>query len=123
MPLNDQVLEILFSFLFEGKGRTKYDLQLAAVPVCRLLQTRRLRGFETVKMEVFRMGLGWAMRAKQFWMRAACLQEALLREEQEWVQMYKSIHWEADRLRLDSAYTDWELRDFVASDNDPQSAM
>ena len=123
MPLNDQVLEVLFSFLLEGKGKTDYDLQRASVPVCRLLQTRRLRGFETAKLEVMRRGLGWAMRAQRFWMRTARLNEAHLREEREWVQTYKSVHWEADRLRLDSVYTDWELRDFMTSHDDPRSAM
>ena len=89
-----------------------------------MLQTRRVRGFEHVKMEMYRMGLGWAMRAKQFWMRTARFHEACLKEEQVWVRTYKNVHWEADRLRLDSAYSDWELRDFRdPSDDDPQSAL
>ena len=70
MPLSDQVLELVFSFLLEGKGRTERDLQLAAMPACRLLQTRRMRGFDHVTLEVCRMGLGWAMRGRTFFLRA-----------------------------------------------------
>ena len=70
MPLSDEALELIFSFLLEKKGATERDLQLAAQPVCRLLQTRRMRGFEHVTLEVCRMGLGWAMRGRTSFERA-----------------------------------------------------
>ena len=71
MPLPDEVLELLFSFLLEKRGRTGLELQLAAQPVCRLLQTRRMRGFEHVTLEVCRRGLGWAMGGRTFFEQAA----------------------------------------------------
>ena len=75
--LSDQVLETVFAFLRgQGDGRTDEDLQLAAQPVCRLLQTRRMHGFDHVKLDVCRKGLQWAMRAQEFWKRAAILSQA-----------------------------------------------
>ena len=72
MSLSDQVLDLVLSFLFERKdGKTDGDLRLAALPVYKLLQTRRMRGFDHVKLELCRKGLQWAMRAKEYWMGAA----------------------------------------------------
>jgi hypothetical protein len=123
MP-SDNVLELVFSFLLDGdEGRTNRDLQLAAQPACRLLQTRRMRGFEHVKLELHRKGLKWALKAKEYWERAALVSEARLKYEQEWVQTYKNVHYEADRLRLNRAY-DWQLEDFRdPPDRDPDSAF
>jgi len=69
MPPSDQILEILFSFLLEKKGSTDRELQLATQPVCGLLQTRQMRGFEYVRLEVCRRGLGWARRSKEYFER------------------------------------------------------
>ena len=63
MPLSDSILEFVFSFLLEDGEE---DLRLVALPVCRLLQTRRLRGFDHVNLRVCRMGLEWALRQKAF---------------------------------------------------------
>jgi hypothetical protein len=63
MPLSDSVLEFVFSFLLEGEDA---DLRLVALPACRLLQVRRLRGFDHVNLRVCRMGLEWALRQKAF---------------------------------------------------------
>ena len=73
--LSDQVLEMVFSFLEQGDGRADADLQLAAQPTCRLLQTRRMHGFDHVKLAVCRKGLQWAMRAQEFWKHAAILSQ------------------------------------------------
>ena len=64
MPLPDSVLEFVFSFLLEGAGAA--ELRLVARPACRLLQVRRLRGFDHVVLRVCRMGLEWAMRQRAF---------------------------------------------------------
>ena len=56
MPLPDEALELILHFLLAEKGAGG-ELKLVAQPVCRLLQTRRLRGFEWVTLEVCRMGL------------------------------------------------------------------
>ena len=75
--LSDQVLETVFAFLRgQGSGRTDEDLQLASQPICRLLQTRRMHGFDHVKLAVCRRGLDWAMRAQEFRKQAAILSQA-----------------------------------------------
>ena len=124
MPLSDQVLELVFAFLLEkGGGKTDRDLQLAALPACRLLQTRRTRGFEHVKQELLRRGLKWALEAKQRWERRARKIESELEESEHWVQTYKNVHFAADRLRLDNVY-ERELRDFYPRSNrDRESAL
>ena len=77
--LSDQVLELVFAFLREhGGGKTDEDLQLAALPVCKLLETRRMHGFDYVKLEVCRKDLQWAMRAQEYWKRAALLSQVKL---------------------------------------------
>ena len=63
MPLPDSVLDLVFPFLLEVGDE---DLRLVALPVCRLLQTRRMRGFDDVVLRVCRMGLRWALRQKAF---------------------------------------------------------
>ena len=70
MPLSDQALELVFSFLLEKKGGAERELQLVARPVCRLLQARRMRSFAHVALEVCWMGLDWAMKEKTFCERA-----------------------------------------------------
>ena len=62
MPLSDPILELVFSFLLEGEG----ELRLVGRPACRLLQARRMRGFDHVALRVSRMGLEWAMRERAF---------------------------------------------------------
>ena len=125
MPLSDNVLELVFSFLLDKKdGDPNRKLRYAAQPVCRLLQTRRMRGFEHVEEELLRRGLKWALEAKEFWERRAYGAESRLEVEEEWVRTYKRLHYEADRLRLDRVYDNWELRDFRdPSDRDPDSAF
>ena len=61
--LPDSVLDLVFPFLLEAGEE---DLRLVALPVCRLLQTRRMRGFDDVVLRVCRMGLKWALRQKAF---------------------------------------------------------
>ena len=63
MPLPDSVLELVFPFLLEVGDE---DPRQVALPVCRLLQTRRMRGFDDVVLRVCRMGLRWALRQKAF---------------------------------------------------------
>jgi hypothetical protein len=65
MPLTDPALELVFSFLLEEKG----ELRLVARPACRLLQARRMRGFDHVALRVSRMGLEWAMKERAFFER------------------------------------------------------
>ena len=77
--LSDQILELAFAFLREqGGGKTDGDLQLAALPTCKLLETRRMRGFDHVKLELCRKGLIWAMRAQEYWKRAALVSQLKL---------------------------------------------
>ena len=125
MPPPDQVLELVFAFLLDKKeGDANRKLRYAAQPACRLLQTRRMRGFEHVKQELLRRGLRWALEAKEHWKRQALWADSRLEVEQEWVRTYKRLHYEADRLRLDRVYDNWELRDFRdPSDRDPDSAF
>ena len=60
MALPDEVLELIFHFLLAKKVEEN-ELKVAARPVCRLLQTRRLRDFQWATLEVCRMGLQWAL--------------------------------------------------------------
>ena len=64
MPLSDQALELVFSILLKEKGEK--ELRLVARPACRLLQARRMRGFDHVALRVCRMGLEWAMKERAF---------------------------------------------------------
>ena len=77
MPLSDNVLELVFPFLLDKKegdanGKLRYD----ARPACRLLQTRRMRGFEHVRQELLRRGLNWALEAKDRWEQRAVWAES-----------------------------------------------
>jgi hypothetical protein len=64
MPLPDSILELVFPYLLEVGDEA--DSRHVALPVCRLLQTRRMRGFDYVILRVCRMGLRWALREKAF---------------------------------------------------------
>ena len=66
MPLSDEALELIFSFLLGKKGGAEGASRLAARPVCRLLQTRRMRGFAHVTLEVCRLGLNWAVGERAY---------------------------------------------------------
>jgi hypothetical protein len=63
MSLSDSVLELVFPSLLEVGDE---DPRQVALPVCRLLQARRMRGFDDVVLRVCRMGLRWALRQKAF---------------------------------------------------------
>jgi hypothetical protein len=63
MSLSDSILELVFPSLLEVGDE---DLRLVALPICRLLQTRRMRGFDDVVLRVCRMGLKWALRQRAF---------------------------------------------------------
>jgi len=120
MAPSDQVLELVFSFLLE-KGKAGQE-QLVARPACRLLQARRARGFEHVKQELLRRGLKWALETKLFWERRARRLEVELQESEHWVQTYRNVRWEADRLRLTAAHGEWTFNDFQPrSDRDRES--
>ena len=67
----DEVLELVFSFLLVEGENTKEDPQRTSLPVCLLLQTRRMHGFDHVKLAVCRRGLDWAMRTQDFGKQAA----------------------------------------------------
>ena len=64
----DQVLELVFSFLLEEGEKTKEDPQRTLLPACQLLQTRRMHGFDHVRLEVCQRGLRWALKSRrEFW--------------------------------------------------------
>ena len=84
MPLTDNVLELVFSFLLDSKPSNPNDDRFdVARPTCRLLATRRARGFEHVKMELLKRGLEWALYTKHQWMYRADRAEENLRYERE----------------------------------------
>ena len=113
MPPSDNVLELVFSFLLETKpGDTSLDLRCAARPTCRMLETRRMRGFEHVRQELLRRGLKWALEATQRWVHRALAAETDLNSERSWIKTYRNLHYEADRARLNRALGNWELEDF-----------
>ena len=62
--LPDAILELVFPYLLEVGDEV--DPRQVALPVCRLLQTHRMRGFDDVILRVCRMGLRWALRQKAF---------------------------------------------------------
>ena len=74
MPLTDNALELVFSFLLESASNVE-DFR----PVSRLLATRRTRGFEHVKIVLLRQGMRWAMEENDIWKNRAYVAEEQLR--------------------------------------------
>ena len=114
-PLTDNVLELVFSFMLDSKpSDPNHDWFYIVRPAYRLLATRRVRGFEHVKMELLRRGLKWALHTKQQWIHRAFVAEADLRHEMELNTAYRNLHYEADRDRMNQICGDeWVLTDFV----------
>ena len=115
MPLTDSILEIVLSYLLDSPSAMIENRVYVARPVCRLLATRRTRGFEHVKMELLRLGLRWAMAAKDKYKRRAAILNDQLTHERELMTAYHNMHWEADRIRIDMdrGRGMWEIRDFM----------